>query len=84
MLLISLVFSGIKGRETGNEKLVGIIDLQHIGYKNIDARALITGFQFIQVMVSALPSSLLFNVVLYNRRMCDASDKCQDNMHVII
>ena len=33
-----MVFSGIKGRETGNEKLVGIIDLQHIGYKNIVSR----------------------------------------------
>ena len=44
-------FSSFKGREIGNEKLIGILDLQHITYKNIDARGLITGFQFLQVIV---------------------------------
>jgi len=44
-------FSSFKGREIGNEKLIGILDLQNIGYKNIDARGLITGFQFLQVIV---------------------------------
>lgn len=42
-------FSSFRGREIGNEKLIGILDLQHISYKNIDARGLITGFQFLQV-----------------------------------
>jgi len=40
-------FSAFKGRKVGNEKLIGIIDLQNISYKNIDARGLITGFQFL-------------------------------------
>ena len=42
-------FSSFKGREIGDEKLVGILDLKDISYKNVDARALITGFQFLQV-----------------------------------
>jgi len=46
---MSLNFSAFKGREIGNEKLIGIIDLQNISYKNVDARGLITGFQFLQV-----------------------------------
>ncbi|KAF9594052.1 hypothetical protein IFM89_027026 [Coptis chinensis] len=37
-----------EGKEIGNEKLIGILDLANIGYRNIDARALITGFQFLQ------------------------------------
>ena len=36
----------------GNEKLVGILDLQQITFKNVDARGLITGFQFLQVTLS--------------------------------
>ncbi|PSR84886.1 Sec14 cytosolic factor like [Actinidia chinensis var. chinensis] len=47
-LLDKTIASSFKGREIGNEKLVGILDLQQITYKNIDARALITGFQFLQ------------------------------------
>lgn len=43
-------FSSFKGREVGTEKLIAILDLQQIGYKNIDARGLITGFQFLQVI----------------------------------
>lgn len=42
-------FSAFKGREIGNEKLIGILDLQQISYKNIDPRGLITGFQLLQV-----------------------------------
>lgn len=41
--------SSFRGREIGNEKLIGILDLQQISYKNVDARGLITGFQFLQV-----------------------------------
>jgi hypothetical protein len=44
-------FSSCQGREIGNEKLIGILDLQQITYRNIDARGLITGFQFLQVNV---------------------------------
>ncbi|XP_030957220.1 CRAL-TRIO domain-containing protein YKL091C [Quercus lobata] len=47
-LLDKTIASSFKGREIGNEKLIGILDLQNIGYKNIDARGLITGFQFLQ------------------------------------
>ncbi|PSS13378.1 CRAL-TRIO domain-containing protein [Actinidia chinensis var. chinensis] len=47
-LLDKTIASSFKGREIGNEKLVGVLDLQQITYKNIDARGLITGFQFLQ------------------------------------
>ncbi|XP_076884235.1 sec14 cytosolic factor-like [Bidens hawaiensis] len=47
-LLDKVVASGVKGKEIGNEKLIGILDLDQIAYKNIDARGLITGFQFLQ------------------------------------
>ncbi|GAB2279946.1 hypothetical protein Dimus_014582 [Dionaea muscipula] len=36
------------GRETGNEKLMVIIDLDQISYRNLDTRALITSFQILQ------------------------------------
>ncbi|KAL8227712.1 hypothetical protein R6Q57_015296 [Mikania cordata] len=47
-LLDKVIASGFKGREIGNEKIIGVLDLSQIGYKNIDARGLITGFQFLQ------------------------------------
>ncbi|XP_010527808.1 PREDICTED: CRAL-TRIO domain-containing protein YKL091C [Tarenaya hassleriana] len=47
-MLDKTIASGIKGKEVGNEKLIGILDLQDIGYKNVDTRGLITGFQFLQ------------------------------------
>lgn len=47
-LLDKTIASSFKGSEIGNEKLIGVIDLKQIAYKNIDARALITGFQFLQ------------------------------------
>ncbi|KAF7808598.1 CRAL-TRIO domain-containing protein [Senna tora] len=47
-ILDKTIASAFKGRETGNEKLIGILDLQHMSYKNVDPRALITGFQFLQ------------------------------------
>ncbi|KAF5750101.1 hypothetical protein HS088_TW03G00433 [Tripterygium wilfordii] len=47
-LLDKTIASSFKGREIGNEKLVAILDLQQISYKNVDARGLITGFQFLQ------------------------------------
>ncbi|KAI3796298.1 hypothetical protein L1987_38965 [Smallanthus sonchifolius] len=47
-LLDKVIASGFKGKEIGNEKLVGVLDLDQIGYKNVDARGLITGFQFLQ------------------------------------
>lgn len=30
--------------------MIGVLDLQNISYKNVDARGLITGFQFLQVI----------------------------------
>ncbi|XVE85495.1 hypothetical protein DITRI_Ditri17bG0095300 [Diplodiscus trichospermus] len=47
-LLDKTIASSVKGREMGNEKLIGIIDFQQVTYKNVDARGLITGFQFLQ------------------------------------
>ncbi|XP_019176520.1 PREDICTED: CRAL-TRIO domain-containing protein YKL091C isoform X1 [Ipomoea nil] len=47
-LLDKTLASSSKDGEIGSEKLIGILDLQHISYKNVDARALITGFQFLQ------------------------------------
>ncbi|KAK0574610.1 hypothetical protein LWI29_026178 [Acer saccharum] len=47
-LLDKTLASSFRGREIGNEKLIGVLDLQKITYKNIDARGLITGFQFLQ------------------------------------
>ncbi|ESQ35320.1 hypothetical protein EUTSA_v10008567mg [Eutrema salsugineum] len=47
-VLDKVLASGIKGKEVGDEKLVGVIDLSNITYKNLDARGLITGFQFLQ------------------------------------
>ncbi|CAA2960637.1 Hypothetical predicted protein [Olea europaea subsp. europaea] len=47
-VLDKTIASSFKGREVGNEKLIGILDLQQLSYKNVDARGLITGFQFLQ------------------------------------
>ncbi|MFS8028098.1 putative CRAL-TRIO lipid binding domain, CRAL/TRIO domain superfamily [Helianthus anomalus] len=47
-LLDKIIASGVKGTEIGNEKMVAILDLDQMGYKNVEARALITGFQFLQ------------------------------------
>ncbi|XP_021593670.1 CRAL-TRIO domain-containing protein YKL091C isoform X2 [Manihot esculenta] len=47
-LLDKAIASGFKGREIGNEKLVAVLDLQHVTYKNVDVRAFIAGFQVLQ------------------------------------
>ncbi|EOA37031.1 hypothetical protein CARUB_v10010095mg [Capsella rubella] len=47
-VLDKTIASGIKGKEVGDEKLVAVIDLANITYKNLDARGLITAFQFLQ------------------------------------
>ncbi|KAL3510426.1 hypothetical protein ACH5RR_029827 [Cinchona calisaya] len=47
-ILDKTIASSFKGREIGDEKLIGILDLKDLTYKNVDARALITGFQFVQ------------------------------------
>ncbi|KAF8040133.1 hypothetical protein BT93_B2380 [Corymbia citriodora subsp. variegata] len=47
-LLDKTIASSFKGQEIGNEKVIVIFDLQNIGYKNVDTRGLITGFQFLQ------------------------------------
>ncbi|KAE8719628.1 TBP-associated factor 15 isoform 1 [Hibiscus syriacus] len=47
-LLDKTIASSVKGREIGDEKLIGVLDFQNITYKNVDARGLITGFQFLQ------------------------------------
>ncbi|KAJ0837781.1 putative CRAL-TRIO lipid binding domain, CRAL/TRIO domain superfamily [Helianthus annuus] len=47
-MLDKIIASGVKGTEIGNEKMVAVLDLDQISYKNVEARALITGFQFLQ------------------------------------
>ncbi|KAJ7942864.1 CRAL-TRIO domain-containing protein [Quillaja saponaria] len=47
-LLDKTIASSFRGREIGNEKLIAILDLQQITYKNIDTRGVITAFQFLQ------------------------------------
>ncbi|KAI8560735.1 hypothetical protein RHMOL_Rhmol04G0279500 [Rhododendron molle] len=47
-LLDKTIASSFKGSEIGNEKLIAVLDLKQIAYKNIDPRGLITGFQFLQ------------------------------------
>nr|XP_043623345.1 sec14 cytosolic factor-like [Erigeron canadensis] len=47
-LLDKTIASGFKGKEIGNEKLSAVLDLDQLSYKNIDARGIITGFQFLQ------------------------------------
>ncbi|KAM7487788.1 hypothetical protein LguiB_025272 [Lonicera macranthoides] len=47
-LLDKAIASSFRGREIGNEKLIAVLDLQKISYKNVDARGFITGFQFLQ------------------------------------
>lgn len=42
--------------------MIGVLDLDQIGYKNVDARALITGFQFLQVN-AYLHFSMFINVI---------------------
>ncbi|KAD7116755.1 hypothetical protein E3N88_04023 [Mikania micrantha] len=47
-LLDKTIARGFKGKEFGNEKLIAVLDLNQLGYKNVDARGIITGFQFLQ------------------------------------
>ncbi|XP_055819103.1 sec14 cytosolic factor-like [Solanum dulcamara] len=47
-ILDKTIASSFNGREIGNEKLIGIVDLQKITYSNADLRGMITGFQFLQ------------------------------------
>ncbi|KAG6757615.1 hypothetical protein POTOM_037935 [Populus tomentosa] len=50
-VMIFLDEDSFKGREIGNEKLIAILDLQHMSYKNIDARGMITAFQLLQIVI---------------------------------
>lgn len=61
--------SAVKGREIGNEKLIGFLDFQNITYRNVDARGLITGFQFLQVMylLRNMLKITIVSCVLYKR-----------------
>ncbi|KAL9256134.1 hypothetical protein AKJ16_DCAP02515 [Drosera capensis] len=47
--VLASVYEG--GKETGNEKLVAIVDLRGVSLKNADARAFITGFQVQQITI---------------------------------
>lgn len=59
-LLDKTIASSFKGREIGNEKMIVILDLQNIGYKNVDARGLITGFQLLQAYYPERLAKLFF------------------------
>lgn len=47
-LLDKVLASSFRGQEIGNEKLIAILDLKGLAYKNVDARGIITGFQMLQ------------------------------------
>ncbi|KAI3976476.1 hypothetical protein MKX01_008334 [Papaver californicum] len=48
-LLDKAIASSFKdGKEIGNEKLIAVLDLEKVSYKNVDAHGLIIGFQFLQ------------------------------------
>ncbi|XP_050230918.1 CRAL-TRIO domain-containing protein YKL091C-like [Mercurialis annua] len=59
-LLDKIIASSFKGREIGNEKLIAIVDLQHISYKNIDTRGFIAGFQCLQAYYPERLAKLYF------------------------
>ncbi|GJQ93215.1 sec14 cytosolic factor-like protein [Tanacetum coccineum] len=42
------IASGIKGKETGKEKVVIIVDMQKLAYKNVDANGFIAAFKILQ------------------------------------
>ncbi|KAK6921592.1 CRAL-TRIO lipid binding domain [Dillenia turbinata] len=48
LLYYSDAFSPFGGRVIGNEKLIAILDLESLAYKNVDSRGIITGFQLLQ------------------------------------
>lgn len=52
--------SGAKEEGGGSEKMVVIIDLQHLGLKNLDANGFLIGFQYLQVYI---PSYYNFNIL---------------------
>ncbi|KAJ0837780.1 putative CRAL-TRIO lipid binding domain, CRAL/TRIO domain superfamily [Helianthus annuus] len=47
-MLDKAIASGIKGTEIGNEKIVVIMDMQKLAYKNVDTHGFIAGFQILQ------------------------------------
>ncbi|KAL8161193.1 hypothetical protein V2J09_012682 [Rumex salicifolius] len=46
--LDKIIASAREGTKVGSEKMIAIIDLQEISIRNVDARGLITGFQYLQ------------------------------------
>uniref|UniRef100_A0A1J3DDK0 CRAL-TRIO domain-containing protein n=1 Tax=Noccaea caerulescens TaxID=107243 RepID=A0A1J3DDK0_NOCCA len=88
-LLDKAIASGIKGKEVGDEKSVGLVDLQNVTLKNIDVRGMITAFQFLQ---SYYPERLLkcyvlnmppFFVTIW-RFLCRFIDKATKDKIVIV
>lgn len=47
-ILDKTITSSFRGHQAGNEKIITVIDLQGISYKNVDIRAFVTGFQLVQ------------------------------------
>ncbi|KAL5726660.1 hypothetical protein ACHQM5_009682 [Ranunculus cassubicifolius] len=51
-LMDKIIASSFKdGKEIGNEKCVGILDMDKLSYKNVDFRGMTTGFQIFQFFV---------------------------------
>ncbi|KAK1425466.1 hypothetical protein QVD17_20818 [Tagetes erecta] len=47
-MLDKAIASGIKGKEIGNEKVVVIMDMNQLAYKNVDTHGFISAFQILQ------------------------------------
>ncbi|CAN1297344.1 hypothetical protein LINPERPRIM_LOCUS23410 [Linum perenne] len=64
-LLDKTIASSFNGRrERGNEKLVAVLDLHQLAYKNVDIRGLITGFQFLQIVSRFLEKATLDKIMI--------------------
>ncbi|KAI3865146.1 hypothetical protein MKX03_029233 [Papaver bracteatum] len=48
VFIVHISDKAIDGKEIGNEKLIAVFDLEKMSYKNVDARGMIIGFQFLQ------------------------------------
>ncbi|XP_029116776.1 sec14 cytosolic factor isoform X2 [Elaeis guineensis] len=59
-MLDKAIASSFKGCEIGNEKLIVIIDLQHLTYKNFDARGLVNAIQILQAYYPERVAKLFF------------------------
>ncbi|WCJ33632.1 Sec14p-like phosphatidylinositol transfer family protein [Euphorbia peplus] len=59
-LLDKTIASSFRGKEKGNEKIIVVLDLQNITYRNVDTRGFIAGFQFLQAYYPERLGKLFF------------------------